>query len=1769
MRLPGDSSDAPVVIGMSCRFAPDIDSPEKLWEFLAKGRSCVSEMPEKRWRPYAASSPQATQIIRNTIRRGSFMEDIEGFDSEFFGVSPREAEFLDPQQRIMLELTWEALERAGVSPLSMGGTDAGVFMSANTNDYGRRLLEDISRTGAYAVNGTTFYGIANRISYFLDLHGPSVAVDTACAGSLTALHQACQNLRSGEVDIAIVGGINIMSTPALNVALDAAGAMSPDGRSKAFDKDADGYGRGEGAGVVVLKRAADARLSGDPMLALVMGGGVFQDGRSDGMMAPNYEAQAHMLREVYARSGIPAGTVDYVEAHGTGTTAGDGEEARALAQVIGAGRGQDRPCLLGSVKPNIGHVEGGSGIAGVLKTILAMRNREIPPNIHSTPNPDFPWETSGLRLVGELSPWTSGDHPRRAGVSSYGVGGTIAHVILEDPEPVSPPRATAESDVGGHERRRAVFPLSGIRDTHVRALADRIADWLDDNPDTSLESVGHTLSQRRSHLPQRSGIVAASAAELSERLRALANDQASPGVVTGRVPSGGHADGADQAVWVFSGHGAQWPGMGRQLLADEPEFAAAMNRLAAVFQDEMGWTPREMVAKGGPWNASDVQALTFAMQVSLAAVWRAHGLSPGAVIGHSVGEIAAAHVSGCLDLDEAARFACRRANALRRLEGKGGMAMVDLPFEEARDRLSERTDVVAAIWAAPTSTVISGDRDAVREVVERWAEEGVVAQHVDSDIAFHSHHSASVVDEVEAAARELSPRPPAVVLYSTAAEDPRTTAARDSGYWAANLCQPVRFTQAVEAAVADGSRIFLEVSSHPVVAHSMNETLEQLGASEEAVVDHSLRRDTPESENLLTNLAKLYCAGARMEWRTEHPEGELAGLPTMAWQHRPYWIFPDSADESGIGGGHAPENHLLLGGRMTVSGVPVRRLWQTHLDFPSRPYPQDHRVVGVEITPAASIINTFMAAAGTESGLVDFVLRTPLAVTPPRVVQVGKSENTLWLASRIAETGDMSDSDGAEHEWITHTTAVVDPGKTAPTGPMPVADIRARCEQERTWSDVDDMFRTKGVDGYAFPWDLDELCCNDGEQLAFLTLEQPPERYATSWAHVLDGALTISAALVTPADADKLWMSSYIGSVVYRGEPPARIVVHSQRSPVSPQDTVDVLIADKYGHLLCEVEGLRFAPLQDQLTAGAAPRDLVHELVWRTLHVVEEDTAGTPVENVVFVGDDAAVAPLATQFERAGVPCVTVSEPDDLTSETLLRPGAVIAAPASLHDGETPEEAAERCTWSLIRTAQQLVSATTEHPEGPVPRFWCLTRGVRDADEDAALGHAPLWGVSRVIAGEHSNLWGGVIDLSEVASGTADQMLRVMESAAGEDVISVSEREVAVARLNPIERAADSAGHACYPSGTYLITGGLGALGFEVAQWLVNRGARRLLLVGRRGLPPRSEWDSVRGPQLRRQIDGVLALEANGATVKVLALDVTDADQVSAALEPSTHGMPPVRGIVHAAGVTRDATLDKTDRQGLQNVLSPKVRGAMVLHRIFPPGSLDFFVLFSSCGQFARLTGQTSYAAANSFLDALATHRRAGGHKDTVTLGWTSWRGAGMSESIDSTMLEANARGLEAVSVNEALRAWTFAENFDSPYQAILRVLPLPPNTPRLPMFRELKASEADMGDSADQGPSISEWLSLPDEELCDLVTTEVCKHVATELHMPAEDVDVKRPLVEIGVDSVMAVALRVRLQRQFGLDLPTTILWSKPTVSALGQHVAEGIRVSFEEAVV
>ncbi|MGE0214583.1 beta-ketoacyl synthase N-terminal-like domain-containing protein [Mycolicibacterium sp.] len=1681
---------APIaVVGVGCRVAGDVATPAQFWNFLLDGRSNVGEIPPERWEPYLRRDPRNAAILRETTRFGTFLDDLAGFDAEFFGVSPREAELMDPQQRLALEVSWEALEHAGVPPRALAGTDTAVLMGVNSDDYGKLIMEDLPGIEAWTGIGTSLCGIANRVSHLLDLRGPSVALDAACAASLVAVHQACQLLRAGETSLALAGGVSALIGPGLVRVLDEAGATAPDGRCKTFDAAADGYGRGEGAGVVVLKRLADAQRDGDRVLAVIRGGAVAQDGRTVGIMSPNGAAQADMFRLACTASGIEPGSVGYVEAHGTGTPTGDPAEVAALAEVYGAGRADDDRCRIGSVKPNVGHLEGGAGVIGLIKAVLALHHEQIPPTAGlRTLNPAIDWQGSGLRVPTAAEAWPRTDTPRRAAVCSYGYGGTIAHVLLEEAPlniATAPPRSAGP----------VMVPLSARSTERLRRGAAALAAHLRDTAEPTAR-VAAALWRRGGHESVRAAVLADEPDALTAGLDALSRGTADADVVVGTVPGGAPQD----AVWVFSGHGSHWPGMGRELLHTEPAFGAVIDEVDDVFGAELGFSARAALSTGDLGGTDRVQALTFAMQVGLAAVLRERGVRPAAVIGHSVGEVAACVTAGVFDLRHGARVACYRARGFRAVAGRGAMALVRVPFAEAERRLAGRTDVVAAISASPESTVLSGDTDAVERVCADWAASGVVVRRVNTDVAFHSPAMDALTAELAHHVGALGPtRPAAVPLYSTALTDPRAEDRRDADYWVQNLRGAVHFAEAVTAAVADGHRLFIELSAHPVVAHSIAETLLHLGVDEHAVIP-TLRRDTDELRAVATAVAAVYCHGGTVDPGVPATVGWAADLPGTQWQHRHFWRIP--TPPPGHAALHDPAGHTLLGGRTEVTGAVTTTLWQTRLDFDSRPYPGDHPVQGTEIVPAAVLLNTFLTAAGT-GRLAEVQLRTPVPPARARDIQVAAQDRTLTLSSRLVDA-----DDGA---WLTHSSATIDRNDDEiPYRSCDLDDARRRCPEVLPPGHVVDTLAALGVAAMGFGWTFRELRCGDGELVVDVTVEDP-----SSWAPLFDAAT--SAASTIFDGPPRLRMPARIERVHVPGPAPAAATLVIRRRPGTT--ATDVTIADDAGAVLAVLTGMTFEELENP---GAAPDTgrLLHHIAWRE---VPWDPDQRPAEVVLVGGDAEGLDRAVCDLTDAGVRYHAVEDPAEL-STPLVPDAAVLVLPRR---DDTPQESVDLVmrTLTAVRTS------------GSTARLWVLTTRVHEGDN---LTHAPLWGLARVAAAELPALWGGVVDIDDTVD--ARLPLGALTGLAGHGVVVIRDGAARVARLT---QAAPAAGAPvrCSPAGTYLITGGTGALGLRLAARLADLGARRLVLLSRSGLPERARWGEH---ESSAAVAAVRALEERGVSVTVAALDLGAAGSARA-LRALLGGLPPVRGVIHAAGVEAGALLADTTAEDFAAAMHPKVSGTLTLHEVFPPGQLDWLLLFSSCGYLAGFPGQGAYACANAFLDGFARQRRAFGDR-TTAVAWTAWRGLGMGSGSDFVAAQLDALGMGTVTADEAMRAMDLVLRGD---QANVVVLPLMPAAAAVPILADVAPAEP-----ADDGPEVTDPAD---------VARHVLAAVAAQLGVAEADVAPGVPLVELGVDSIMTVRLRRSLERQTGLALPPTLLWEHPTAAAVTERLTEMLSTTAE----
>ncbi|MEH3133405.1 MAG: beta-ketoacyl synthase N-terminal-like domain-containing protein [Mycolicibacterium neoaurum] len=1702
MTLDQQPAPEPVaIIGIGCRLAGDVNTPNQFWQFLLDGASAVGEVPADRWEPYLRRDPRNAAILKATTTEGSFLSDLAGFDAEFFGVSPREAELMDPQQRLALEVSWEALEDAGVAPRALAGSDTAVLMGVNSDDYGKLVMEDLPGIEAWTGIGTALCGIANRVSHLLDLRGPSVALDAACAASLVAVHQGCQLLRAGETSLALAGGVSALIGPGLTRVLDVAGATAADGRCKSFDDSADGYGRGEGAAVVVLKRLADARRDNDRVIAVIRGGAVAQDGRTVGIMSPNGAAQEDMFRRTCRTAGIDPATIDYVEAHGTGTPTGDPVELTALSRVYGHGRPAGAPCVVGSVKPNTGHLEGGAGVVGLIKAALALQHNMIPPTAGvRTPTTAVDWGTNGLRVNTDTEPWPQTETPRRAAVCSYGYGGTIAHVLLEE-APQSSPGPEWETPA------LHVIPVSGRSEKRLSANAGALAEHLRSGHDAMADIAG-TLWNRRSPEPVRAAIIAEDHREAVLGLDALAAGAKHSSVATGSVVPGAERG----AVWVFSGHGSHWTGMGAELLREEPAFAAVIDQIEPVFAAELGFSARHALVSGEHGGTDQVQALTFAMQVGLAAVLRSRDAAPAAVIGHSVGEVAACVISGVFDLISGAKVACYRARGFRTVQGHGAMALAAVSFADAESRLHDHPGVVAAISAAPESTVISGTADEVRRVVEQWSALGIVMRTVNTDVAFHSPAMDGLTAELGRLTAQLDPQDPVVPLYTTALADPRSTDRRGSEYWMANLRGRVRFAEAVTAAAEDGHRLFLEVAAHPVVSHSIVDTLTHDGIDDYGVLPLH-RRNMPEVRSVTTAIAALHCHGAPVALAPGHSRW-APGLPGNQWQHRRFWRTPATPPNGG--GVHDRETNTLLGGRLQVSaGVPAT-VWQTQLDMSTRPYPGDHPVRDTEIVPAAVLLNTLLTAAGSEfstaagsesstaagSEIVDIRLRTPVAPGRARNIQVVRQDGTLTLASSIRTEGDDA-TDG----WLTHCTAGIAAAVPLPAD-LDLAAVRARCTEALPAGHVVDTLAGLGVAAMGFGWEVTELRRGDGEFLAVVRAE-PDGGTPATWAGLLDAAT--SAASITFDAPLRLRMPARIDRVALHANPIGTAVLHIR---CAGGTTADVSIADETGTVLGAIIGMYFDELENP--GGNDVARMMQQLAW---HPAPWQTGARPPQVILVGGDAPTLAWCMRDLAAADVAHRLCTTPEEIPA--TLAPGAVVLVLPRA--GDAPLDA----VTAVHRTLTTLLERTT------AARLWALTRGVYEGSD---IDGSPLWGFSRVAAAEHPGLWGGVIDVAD------DRLpLGVLAELAGNGVVVVRDDIALTARLT---RAESHRGLplSCSPAGTYLVTGGTGVLGVLVATRLADLGARRIVLLSRRGIAERSAWAADAEPART-----ILALEERGVSVRVAAVDIAApgaADELRAVLGD----LPPVRGVVHAAGVEAGALLAGTTAEDFSAAMRPKVDGTLVLHEVFAPGELDWLVLFSSCGYLAGFPGQGAYACANAYLDAFAQHRRSLGDR-TTAVAWTAWRGLGMGSTSSFVAAQLRALGMGVVGPDDAMRALDLAMRADQPHVV---VLPVDADAAAVPMLADIAPVDGEDTGAAVVHPG-RDGVPSP-ARVAELVTGAV----AAELGLSEDAVDPRLPLAEIGVDSIMTVALRKQLERATGLALPPTLLWEHPTAAAVTARIVE-----------
>ena len=1339
------------VIGMGCRLPGGIDSPDAFWQALLRGDDLVTEIPPDRWDVEDHYDPERGVQDRSVSRWGGFIDDVGGFDAAFFGFGEPEATAIDPQHRLLLETSWEAIEHAGIVPASLSGSRTGVFVGLCQQDY-TLMTGDAGVLGdAYGYTCTPFSMASGRIAYGLGLLGPAITMDTSCSSGLLAVHMACQSLDSGESDLALAGGAMLVLDPRVSTSASGQGMLSPTGRCHTFDVAADGFVRSDGCAVVMLKRLSDAERDGDRILAVVRGTAANQDGRSETITTPSSDAQAAVYRAALDFAGVQASTVGMVEAHGTGTPKGDPLEFTSLTEVYGTAGNR---VALGSAKSNVGHTEAAAGAVGLVKAVLGLRHGLVPPMAHFTRLPDeLKQIETGLFVPQEVTPWPDkgdgqGYVPRRAGVTSFGMSGTNVHAVLEEaPEPKPD---TAESSVAGP----MLFGLSSTSADELRRTARRLSDWLDANKaGLDARDLAYTLARRRGHRTVRTAVIADNLDELSTGLREIVDGE------TPYAPAAGHDDRGP--VWIFSGQGSQWAAMGAELLANEPAFAATVAQAEPLIAAESGFSVTEaMSAPETVTGIGRVQPTLFTFQVAMATAMRAHGVQPGAVIGHSMGEIAAAVVAGALSLGDGVKVICRRSGLMSRVAGAGAMASVELPAQQVREELAARGigDVVVSVIASPNSTVIGGATQPVRDLVAQWEAREVMAREVAVDVASHTSAVDPILADLAEQLADLTPTAPNVPYYSATLDDPRVGPAFDAGYWVNNLRQSVKFAAAVQAALDDGHRVFGEPSPHPLLTRAVEQTA---GASDITVQALAgMRREQPMPHGLLGFLADLYSAGAAIDFASLYPSGRLVDAPLPTWTRQRLLV---ESHGSTARGQSALAVHPLLGAHVRLPEEPERHAWQGEIGTAALPWLADHQVNGVAVFPGAGFCEMALASAaevlGPDAEVRDVRFEQMLLMDDETPVSAVASVKDAGVADFVVET----DRDG---ERTRRATAVL---HAASDDEQPqrrdIAALLATHPQRTDGAALRRSFAERGVDyGPAFTGLVSAHNAEGKSRSVVAEVELPRAVRSQQGSFGVHPALLdacFQAVLAHPAIKD----ASQVGLLLplsvgrlrryasMRGTRYCHVrIVSASESAVE----VDLDLLDETGAVLLAVQGLRMAAGGSGADQLMAERLLTVEWQQQTLPAVPERTVGSWLL-INTAETDLLESRLTDALKSLGAQSTTLNWPEQ--ADHFANTEQLSAAVRSGLEGVVivcPPPAGEPDEQGLLQGREQVrhvVRMIRELPElsAQPPRLYVLTRRAQIvlADDDPNLAQAGLRGLLRVVGAENPALQTTQIDLQD------------------------------------------------------------------------------------------------------------------------------------------------------------------------------------------------------------------------------------------------------------------------------------------------------------------------------------------------------------------------------------------------------------------------------------
>ena len=1741
----GSSKEPIAIIGMGCRYPGGVRTPDEFWHLLSSGKDILRDIPDDRWDIDSHFDPEITVPGKMYVRQGYYLDDIDQFDPQFFGLSPREAESLDPQQRLVMEVSWETLEHAGIAPSSLKGEKTGVFVGQYWDDYSSQRIystdnREIDRYAQLsALRGLT----AGRICHILDSHGPAIQLDTACSSSSLAVHMACQSLRNGESDLALAGGVSLVLAPEHLIGICQMNALSPDGRCKTFDASADGFGQGEGCGMIALKRFSDAQADGDTVLAIVKGSAVNHDGQARTVTTPSGPAQRDMLKDALANAELEPHQIDFVETHGTGTPLGDPIEVSAIARILCKDR--TKPLYLGAVKANVGHLDSAAGIAGLMKVVLSLQNNTIPLHLnYSKPNRHIPWEDWPIKIPTENTAWDGEE--RFAGISAFGMSGTNVHLIIgQSPQPTS--LAEMHSSVARPEQ---LLTLSAKAPGVLPELAKRYREVLDgkgSNSGVNLSQLCFSAATGRSHFSHRVAFPASNPLDLAHAL-----NEFSAGNPTLHTATGVAGRRAPKLAFLFTGQGAQHVGMGKELYMKHPVFRATMDKCAKLLETYLEEPLLNVMWSGEALHQTAyTQPALFTIGYSLAKLFEEWGVIPDLLLGHSIGEYSAACIAGVFPLEDALRLVAARGRLMQSLPLGGKMVSVASNESTVCDAIANDTLVSIAAVNAPQSIVISGDGMAVDMVVSRLKRRGVKTTALKVSHAFHSQMMDPILEEFRSVAQSIDYKSPRKILISNITGKPWSDKQLSADYWVDHLRGAVRFADGIAYAQLKKFQTFVEIGPKP--------TLLGLGrASVPPEFGTWLPSFRPKSEwsTLLSSVGQLYVRGVEINWLEfySHAKSQRMKLPNYVWRYQRCWTDVVST------GGNGQRLHPLV--HRQIENASRSAIFESILSTTSPAYLDDHRVFGNVVFPASAFFEMAMVVARLIFGQDEVALtnvtigRTLFLSNVPVTVQMIATPNGDRFDFEICSRS-IEESEG---EWVQHSTGMLERRLPSPAASITIDEELAKYTQPVDIKELSARFEARGLEYFPRFNAIEAIykpagSSDDEYGTALARIKLPDEAILPGDSYrlhpvITDASFRIAEAIFQDKDADQIHLPFGISGFSCDHAAIGTVWIKATARQQAKTRVVNLELFDEKGERIATVEQLtlRSVPVLSLKRAMAKPfatsnvlNDWLYHLVWEVSDLPkspDNEKAGS----WLFLADNGGVTDALLPLMREAGQKVYVAKSTDAACAFLSsEDGEGLSGVLHLWAMDSRESKPDDFLLASLKVVQVL------NQVGGTGKHWFVTKGAQavNIDDIVIPWQSQFWGFGRTLQVEQLERLGGCIDLDPVfdkVHSSLEMLVTEICSISTETEVAFRDGSRCVARLVKPGVYEDPHGSLeLDPNASYLITGGIGALGLQVAQYLATHGACHLVLTGRSGVSTDDQRSTLK------------ALEDAGVKIEVFAADVSNVDDVKKVIS----SMPNLRGIVHAAGILDDGMLMQQSPDRFIKVSGPKVSGAWNLHSQTLDRPLEFFVLFSSVASIIGSPGQSNYAAANAFMDGLAQHRKQQGLVATA-INWGPWADVGMASS-DIVLQRLMKDGWQPMNAGQGCNfIGHLLTARDLPQAAVLPIdwgqfasnIPGANNWSILSHLVPKERSSPLVGNAAELAAQRVK-KALPNQRI-DLISSYLLERIAQTLRVQAADLDELEQLGDLGVDSLTSVEIQLWVRGDLNVELAVEQLFTAPSIRDL-----------------